>query len=152
MRPTRWPVLVALALVAGAGSYALTRTSYDSIPGPGVTGLFWIGILVIAEFYLAVMTRARLAGRSGTKPINPLVVVRFVALAKASSVVGAVFLGGYAGFLTWVAHLDSPAANHDTKITAIGAALSAAWVGTALFLEYVCRVPKRDDDDENSER
>ena len=140
-----------LALLAGAGSYTLTRTSYDSIPGPGVTGLFWIGILVIAEFYLAVMTRARLAGRSGTKPINPLVVVRFVALAKASSVVGAIFAGGYGGFLAWVAHLDSPSGNHDTKVTAIGVALSVAWIATALFLEYVCRVPKGGDDDPHAD-
>jgi hypothetical protein len=98
------------------------------------------------------MTRARLSGRAGTKPINPLVVARFVALAKASSLVGAVFAGGYAGFLTWVARLDSPAANTDTKISASGVGLSLLLVGSALFLEHVCRVPKRDDDDDQWRR
>jgi 4-amino-4-deoxy-L-arabinose transferase-like glycosyltransferase len=149
MRPTRWYVLVLVALAAGAAAFAITRSSYDTMPGPPNTGLLWLAVLTIAEFYIAVMTRARLAGRSGTKPINPLVVARFAALAKASSVVGAVFAGGYGGFLAWVARLDSPAATDDTTTAAIGVGLALLLVSTALFLEQVCRVPKRDDDGED---
>lgn len=151
MRPTRYSVLALLALVAGAAAYVVTRSSYDSLPRPGVTALFWLAILVIAEFYIAVMTRARLAGRAGTKPINPLVVARFVALAKASSIVGSLAAGVYAGFLIWVARLGSPAANTDTKVSAVGTALSLLLAAAALFLEHVCRVPKRHDDDDRQD-
>ena len=147
MKPTRHSVLVAIALVAGAVAYVVTRAAYDTIPRPRVVALFWLALLVIAETYIAVVTRARLSGRPGTKPINPLVVARYVALAKASSIVGALFAGGYAGFLAWVARLDSPAASDDTTVAAFGVGLSLLFVAAALFLENVCRVPKRDDDE-----
>jgi 4-amino-4-deoxy-L-arabinose transferase-like glycosyltransferase len=148
MRPTRWQLLVAVALVIGGVAYLVTRTWYDELPVPNIVALLWLALLAIAECYLAVMTRARLAGRSGTKPINPLVVARFVALAKASSFVGSLAVGGYAGFLGWVARLDTPSANRDTTTSALGVALAVLLVAAALFLERVCRVPDRDDDEE----
>jgi uncharacterized membrane protein YbhN (UPF0104 family) len=147
MRPTRPSILVLAAVAAGAISYWLTRSSYDSNPRPTAAALFGLAILAIAEAYVGVMTRARLAGRSGTRPIDPLVVARFVALAKASSIVGALATGGYTGFLLWVGRIDSPAATTDTTISSIGVALGLCLAGAALFLEYVCRVPKDDDDD-----
>jgi uncharacterized membrane protein YbhN (UPF0104 family) len=147
MRPTRPLVLVLAALLTGAAAYALTRSSYDTNPRPTAAALFGLALLAIAEFYIALMTRARLAGRAGTRPIDPLAVARFVAMAKASSVVGALAFGGYSGFLVWVARISSPAADTDTTIASIGAVLALALVGAALFLEYVCRVPHREDDD-----
>lgn len=148
MRPTRPSILVLAAVLAGAISYGLTRSSYDSNPRPTAAALFGLALLAVAEGYVAVMTRARLAGRSGTRPIDPLVVARFVALAKASSIVGALATGGYTGFLIWVGRINSPAANTDTTLSSVGVALSLALTGAALFLEYVCRVPKDDDDDQ----
>ncbi|HTW19863.1 MAG TPA: DUF3180 domain-containing protein [Mycobacteriales bacterium] len=141
-------VLVVLAVVAGGIAYLVARSSFDSLPTPSVYALLWLALLAIAEGYLAVMTRARLAGRVGTRPINPLVVARFVALAKASSVVGALAAGAYAGYLIWVARIDSPSANNDTRTAAFGIGFALALVLAALFLERVCRVPKRDDDDD----
>jgi uncharacterized membrane protein YbhN (UPF0104 family) len=148
MKPTRWPVLAAAAVIAGAIAYTVARTSYDTMPRPNVVALLWLALLTIAEFYIAVMTRARLAGRAGTKPIDPLVVARFVALAKASSIVGALAAGGYAGFLIWVGHLESPAATTDTRIASFGVGLGVLLVVVALFFERVCRVPKTDRDDD----
>lgn len=148
MRPTRWQLLVLTAMVAGGVAYLVTRSSYDELPTPTGFALFWLGLLAIAECYVAVMTRARLAGRSGTRPIDPLVVARFVALAKASSFVGSLAAGGYAGFLSWVARLGSPTANHDTTTSALGVALALLLVAAALFLERVCRVPTQEDDDD----
>jgi hypothetical protein len=152
MRPTRPSILVLAALVAGALSYLLTRSSYDSNPRPTAAALFGLALLAIAECYVAVMTRARLNGQAGTRPIDPIAVSRFVALAKASSIVGALAAGGYAGFLAWVGRLDSPAANTDTTISATGVGLGLALLGAALFLEFVCRVPKDDDDDRPDEQ
>jgi hypothetical protein len=148
MRPTRWYVLLAAGLLAGSAAFAITRSSYDEIPRPGTFSLLWLAILAIAEFYVALLTRARLAGRAGTKAIDPLVVARYVALSKASSVVGCLSAGGYAGYLIWVARLDSPTASSDTTSAAVGVGCGLLLVAAALFLEYVCRVPKGDDDDE----
>ena len=147
MRPTRWYVLVVLLAVAGGVSYGVTRSSYDSLPAPGIYGLLWLALFAVAETYIAVLTRARLAGRSGTKPIQPLVVARYVALAKASSVVGVLAAGGYGGFLVWVVPLDSPASHHDSRVAAVGAGCGLVLVAAALLLEYVCRVPRSDEEE-----
>jgi hypothetical protein len=147
MRPTRWSWLVLAAVVAGVVAYLITRSSYDDLPKPSIYGLLSLALLSIAELYVAFLTRARLAGRSGTRPINPLVVARFVALAKASSLVGALAVGGYAGFLGWVARVGSSTAHHDTETSAVGVGFALLLVGAALFLESVCRVPAGEDED-----
>lgn len=147
-RPTHWALLLGAAIVGGVGAYLITRRSYSNLPHPSLAALLWIAFLAIAECYVAVLTRARLAGRAGTKPIDPLAVARFVALAKASSLVGSVVAGGYAGYLIWTAQQSFPDASTDTRTAAIGMGLSLLLVGTALFLERVCRVPKPPGDDE----
>jgi hypothetical protein len=147
MRPTRWYVLLLVAVVAGAAAYLITRHSYADLPSPQLYALLWLLVLAAAEAYTAVFTRARLLGRAGTRPVDPLVVARLVALAKASSVVGAVAAGAYAGFLGWVAQVSSPTAHHDTRISGVGVGASLVLVASALLLEWVCRVPKEDDDD-----
>jgi uncharacterized membrane protein YbhN (UPF0104 family) len=148
MKPTRLSVLVIIAILTGAVAYLVTRSSYDDLPTPTVYALLWLALLAIAEFYVALVTRARLAGRPGTRPINPLVVARFVALAKASSIVGSLAAGGYAGFLIWVVRLSSPASTTDTRTASFGVGFAILLVMAALFLERVCRVPTRDDEDD----
>jgi hypothetical protein len=148
MRPTRWYILVLVAVLAGAVAYVITRSDYSDLPSPKLYALLWLALLAVAEAYTAVLTRARLAGSEGTRPINPLVVARLVALAKASSVVGAAAAGGYAGFLGWVAQVASPAADHDSVTAGTGIGAGLALVGAALLLEWVCRVPKDDDEDD----
>jgi hypothetical protein len=147
MRPTRPSWLAILAVVAGAVAFVITRSSFDDLPTPKTYALLSLALLAIAELYIALSTRARLAGGPGTKPIDPLVVARFAALAKASSIVGALASGVYAGFLIWVVRLDTPAGQRDTKTSAFGVGLSLALVGAALFLESVCRVRDGDDDE-----
>jgi Protein of unknown function (DUF3180) len=147
-RPTHWALLLSLAVVSGVVAYLITKTSYSGLPHPRLIALLWIAFLAIAECYLAVLTRARLAGRSGTKPINPLAVARYVALAKASSLVGAVLVGGYAGYLTWTARQSFPEASTNTRTAAFGVGFSLLLVAAALFLERVCRVPEPPGDDE----
>jgi hypothetical protein len=148
MRQTRWSTLLLLAVVTGGAAYLVTRSAYDRLPTPTVYALLWLALLAIAEFYLAMLTRARLAGRHGTRPINPLVVARFVALAKASSIVGAIATGAYAGFLLWVARINSDDATRDTRTSAFGVGFAVLLTLAGVFLERVCRVPKRDDDDD----
>jgi uncharacterized membrane protein YbhN (UPF0104 family) len=150
MRPTRWSWLLVVAVVAGLVAYVLTRNWYYQLPTPSVYSAIWLALLGIAESYVAMFTRARLAGRSGTRPIDPLFVARLAALAKASSVVGALVAGGYVGFLAWVGRLDTPAAHRDTKTAAVGVAAGLLVVGGAMFLEHACKVPPGSDDEDGS--
>lgn len=140
MRPTRWRMLVLTAAVAGVVAYFVTGDVYDDLPTLSYYNPLWMALLAAAEGYVAVVTRARLAGRPRTKPILPMTVARLAALAKATSAVGALLGGLYAGFLGWVAQRPSQSAGHDTRAAAVAFALSLLLIAAGLFLEHVCRV------------
>lgn len=143
MRPTRIRFLLAVALLAGAGLYLLTRARYASMPTPPVYTPIWVGLLALAEGYTAYTTRARLAGRPRTRPIHPITVARIAALAKASSLAGALVGGGYAGFLVYVAsRTEAPRPAHDARVAALAVGAALLLIVAALLLERVCRVPK----------
>jgi hypothetical protein len=146
MRPTRWHVLVLLGIAAGGAAYLITRAHYSDLPSPTLYAQISLAVLAVAEGYTASMTRARLAGRPGTRPIEPILVARLVALGKASSIVGALASGSYAGFLGWVAQIDSPTAHTDVRTAAVGIAAGLLLVGAGLALEWVGRIPKDQDD------
>jgi hypothetical protein len=146
MRPTLWRDLALAVVVAGAIGYVVTRVDYVNLPSPSAYSLLWIPLLAIAELYIALVTRSRLAGRQGTRPINPLMVARLAALAKATALVGALALGAYGGFFGWVVQVSSTVASRDTRTAAIGAGLSVLLIAAASFLEHVCRVPREPDD------
>jgi hypothetical protein len=147
MRPTRRRDLGLAVVLAGVLAYLVTRHSYADLPSLTPYSLLWVALLAITELYIALVTRSRLAGRHGTRPINPLVVARIAALAKATSVVGALAMGAYAGFFGWVLQLESTVATRDTRTAAIGVGLSVLLIAAAGFLEHVCRVPHDPDDD-----
>jgi hypothetical protein len=146
MRPTRWYVLVVSGVVAGGVSYLITRWHYGDLPSPTLYAQISLVVLAIAEGYTAAVTKARLEGRQGTRPIEPILVARFVALAKASSIVGALAAGAYAGFLGWVAQIDSPAAHDDVRTAVVGVVAGLALIAGALALEWVGRIPKDDEE------
>lgn len=147
MRPTRLWLLVGLALVAGGLAYWVTRSYYANVQSPPRYAPLWLLLLALAEGYTASMTRARLNGRAGTRPPNPLVVARSAALAKASSPVGALAFGAYAGFLVHVARINSPQATSDTRTAALGLGCSLGLVVAALMLERDCRVKSPPEDE-----
>ncbi|HVU60306.1 MAG TPA: DUF3180 domain-containing protein [Mycobacteriales bacterium] len=147
MRPTRWYVLVGLGVVAGLVAYLITRSYYTDLPSPTIYAQASLFVLAIAEGYTASLTKARLDRRPGTRAIDPLVVARLVALAKASSVGGAVAAGAYAGFLGWVAQVHSTAAHQDVRTSAVGVAAGLAVIAAALYLEWTGRVPPVEDDE-----
>ena len=147
MKPTRIGVLVGLAVLAGGLGYVFTRSYYASVQSPSVLAPLSLLLLALAEGYTASLTHGRLTGRPGTRPINPLVVARLAALAKATSPVGALATGAYVGFLVHVAQTSSAAARHDTRTAAVGVGCSVGLVVAALALERVCRAKPPDDDE-----
>ena len=147
MRPTRWYALAVLAVVSGGVAYLVTRGYYSDLPSPTLYAQISLLALAVAEGYTASVTKARLAGRPGTRPIEPILVARLVALAKATSIVGALASGAYAGFLGWVAQVDTPTAHTDVRTAAVGIVAGVALIVAGLALEWVGRI-KEDDDDE----
>ena len=139
MKPTSLWVLLVLGVVAGGLAYVLTAHFYSDVPSPPTLAPLSILLIAMAEAYLASTTRARMAGRPGTRPIDPIFVAKLAALAKASSPVGALAFGAYTGFLVDVARRTGDAASNDTKTAALGMGCSLGLVVGALLLERVCR-------------
>ncbi|MFI5897986.1 DUF3180 domain-containing protein [Actinoplanes sp. NPDC051513] len=154
MRPTSISVLIVAGLTAAALGWLLLSFSYSSLPDLPWSPIIVLLVLAIAEGLLAQNTSARIQRKPGTLPVDPLAVARYVALAKASSLVGAISAGFSAGLLAWLA-MEPTQAAHDDLPTAVGGLVSAlALVGAALWLERACRIPEKPDakDEDDSDR
>jgi lysylphosphatidylglycerol synthetase-like protein (DUF2156 family) len=149
MGPTRAAPLVLAALLAAAVAWLLVTTSYNAIPPLPWSPTAVLSGLGVLEGYMALNTRARIERRPGREPVDPIAVARFAVLAKASSLVGSIFGGFFAGLVSWLVFQSTDAAHRDLG-PAIGGLVGAIiLVIAALLLERACRVPKRDDEDEN---
>jgi hypothetical protein len=147
MGPTRASTLVVAGLAAAAVAWLLISGVYYS----GVPRLPWLPVVTLAalavlEAYAAINTRGRIERRPGRDPVNPLLVARFVVLAKASALAGAIFAGGYAGITGWLFVERTRAAMEDRPAAGAGLLAAVALVAAALWLERSCRVPERPED------
>ncbi|MEV4346645.1 DUF3180 domain-containing protein [Actinoplanes sp. NPDC049596] len=152
MRPTSISVLIVAGLAAAAVGWLLLSFSYSALPELPWSPVIVLAVLAVAEGLLAQNTTARIQRKPGTMPVDPLAVARYVALAKASSLVGAISAGFSAGLLAWLAMEPTQAAHDDIPKAAGGVVTALALVGAALWLERSCRVPERPDskDEEDS--
>ncbi|HVE99679.1 MAG TPA: DUF3180 domain-containing protein [Mycobacteriales bacterium] len=142
MKPTRWRDLLGIAALTGLVSWLLVRRFYGDIPPLPYSAAVTTFLLAAAELYLAPAIRARLAGRPRTKPIMPIAVARTAALAKASSVLGALSVGCWTGALGYLlSRLDLRHARADAVVAGVSAAVGVLLVVAALRLERACRVP-----------
>lgn len=141
--PTSLATLAVAALAAAALAWLGISRFYSDLPQmPWLPPLTLAGLGVV-EAITAVSTKARIDRRKGTAPINPLLVARYVALAKASALAGSIFAGAYAGVLLWlVSERDrNEYFDNDFPQTVVGVLGSSALVVAALWLERSCRVP-----------
>jgi hypothetical protein len=150
MRPTSAASLLVAGLASAALSWVIIGDYYGEIPRLPWLPAFTVFALAIGEALLARSTKARIDRRPGTPPVDPLAVARYVVLAKASSLAGAIFTGFFAGVLVWllVERSRTVAGSQDVPAAAGSLAAAVALVAAALWLERACRVPKSPEDDE----
>lgn len=143
MTPTRLGSLLGAGLAATVVAYLVVRTSYGSLPP--LPGYAPVTLVLLAIFLggLARTVRERIAGRRSRRgrALHPLQIARAAALAKASSLAGAVLTGLYGGFLAHVLPLQAEQARDDAVIAASSCAAALALTGAALLLERACRTP-----------
>jgi len=144
MTPSRWSVLVSLALVAAGLSWLVVRAEYGSLPALTVYGPVTLVLLAAGELAYAFAVRSRIRRPGGSRrPMEPMFVARLAVLAKASSHMAALVGGLYGGFLAYtLGQLGTPRVNADSRVAGFGLLAAAILVGAALFLEYSCRVPR----------
>lgn len=154
MRPTSTSVLIVAGLGAAAVGWLLLSYSYSTLPELPWSPVIVLGVLAVAEGLLAQNTAARIQRKPGAPRVDPLAVARYVALAKASSLVGAISAGFSAGLLAWLAMEPTEAAHDDLPVAIGGVATALALVGAALWLERSCRIPEGPDsqDADDSDR
>lgn len=147
LRPTNPATLVVAGLIAAAVAWLLVSTWYNRVPSlqwiPAVT----LGALALFEVVVANNTRARIARKPGRLPIQPLLVTRWVVLAKASSLAGAIF-GGFMGGMVVALVLkgDNGHARADLPPAIAGFVAALALIAAALWLEHACRIPDQPED------
>lgn len=150
MNPIRPAFLLALLAIVAALVWGVLRLAYVSMPPLPWTAVPTLLLLALGEVITAINTRARIQRKSGTTPVEPLVVARFVALAKASAYAATVLAGVFGGFVIYLSSsLDKPTPRRDFYVSVGSIVAALVLVGAALFLEYSCRVPKGPDDDED---
>jgi hypothetical protein len=148
LRPTRPATLVVAALAAAALGWLGISRYYGDLPTlnwlPGST----LAGLAVVEAVIARSTRAMIEGKPRSGRVNPLLTARYVVLAKASSLVGAIFAGGYGGVAVWaVAERDRLRVAEQNLGPAVAGLVGAlALVVAALLLERACRVPPSPDE------
>ena len=143
MRPTSLSTLVVAGLAMAAVSWLAISRFYGDFPSipwlPGITLLALAGL----ELAAGVNTKNRLDRRPGTERVDPLLVARYLVLAKASSLAAALFTGLYAGISVWLLTEQGrlAQAQNDLAPAVVGTVGGLTLVAGALFLERACRVP-----------
>jgi hypothetical protein len=150
VRPTRWPTVLSLLLLAGVLGWALPELYYeDLVTLPRGTALT-AGVIALFELGLARVVSRAVRGQRRGRPMHPLQVARAAALAKASSYAGSILTGFYGGFFVWVFHRvggGAPAAyRHDAWVSAWSALACLLLLIAALLLERACRTPESRDE------
>jgi len=141
--------LLVAAVAAGLATNLLLGLVYGDLPTFPVFAGVTLLLLGIAELVVAGVLRARIRRRPGARPVDAIGTARAVALAKASSLGGAVVGGAWIGVLAFVGPRRSelPAAASDTASAIVGVLGAAVLVGAGLWLEHCCRTPDDDDPD-----
>lgn len=152
MKVTRARDLVVTGVIVGILVNLFLLVDYDALPPLPVLAGISLAVLAVLELIFTQSLRARLSGREGTKPVPALVAARAVALAKASSVLGAIMAGAWAGVLAYILPRYSQfiTSAGDTDSAVVGLVSAAGLIAAALWLEHSCKAPQdrneRDDE------
>lgn len=148
MRPTRPSFLLALVITVALITWGVLRLAYNSLPTLPWTAVPTMLLLGLGEAFTAYNIWRRIRHKPGTRPVEPLVVARMAALAKASAYAASVMAGIFGGFLAYLStSLEKTTPRHDFVVSVGTFVAAVALIGAAYFLEYACRVPKGPDDD-----
>ncbi|MBE9374140.1 DUF3180 domain-containing protein [Saccharopolyspora sp. HNM0983] len=144
--------LVTAGLLAAVLVFLLSgRLLYGDLPRlPTLAGATLL-VIAAADLGLAVWLRPKVRRKQGVEPPEPVTAARAVALAKASSMGGAIMLGVWLGLLGYVLPVLQIvlAARGDLAAIVVGSVSAAALIAAGLWLEHCLRVP--DDRDEPRE-
>jgi uncharacterized protein DUF3180 len=130
-------------LAATVVAYLITRLVYGELPPLPLLAGATLLLIALVDVVLALNMRPRVKRKPGTEPVNSLTAARAVALAKASSMAGAIMSGVWVGLIGYLLPLLGSvyAARVDTAAAVVGLVSSAALIAAGLWLENCLRNP-----------
>lgn len=128
--------------------YLLIRVTYNDVPPIPLFAGASLLLVAVVDAILAWTLGPRVKRREGYEPVEPLSAARAVALAKASSMAGAIVGGIWLGLLGYVfpRGMVVPDASADTGSAVIGLISALALVAAGLYLERNLRNPDEPDE------
>ena len=145
--------LVVAALFGGLAGWLLVVTvnAFDltapEVPWTAPLGLIVVTVLVGA---LAYSTYQRIQVRR--ERMEPSRAVALLVLGKASALAGAVVAGGYLAYAcAFLTRLDAAAPRDRVIRSAVAVLAGVALCAMGLLLERACKVPRKDEDDDDAE-
>ena len=130
----------------GVTANALDLTAPE-VPWTAPIGLILVTALVGA---LAYSTYQRIQVRH--ERVEPNRAVAFLVLGKASALAGAVVAGGYLAYaLLFVGRWEAAAPRDRVIRSAVAVLAGVALCAMGLLLERACKVPRKDEDDDEAE-
>lgn len=150
MQQTKGTDLGVWGLTGAVIGYALFDLAYNSLPNLPIAAGSTLLFLAVVEGVLAFWVSGRIKAGTVTEPV---VVARFVTLAKASSILGTLMVGFWLGTLGYLVPraASTEHAKEDVPSAVISLVCAALLIGAALWLERSCRTPDQSDDDEDSD-
>lgn len=154
MRRTRPADLVLALVIVGGAAYLALRLGYDALPPLGYFVPVPLALLGIWELALARRVRSAVRHEPQARPMAAIAVARAVALAKASSLVGAGVLGAGIALVARVApHAGTVSvAARDLRVGALVVAACIMLVAAGLVLERAGVDPSNKDRQRGSGR
>jgi hypothetical protein len=137
MRRTRLADLLVPFVILAASCYVLLRVSYDSLPPLQYLVPAPLAALALAELMAARRVRGVVRHDPNARPMPAIVVARWVALGKASSLVGAGVTGAAVALLARLLPDAGTvqAAAHDAKVAGLLLGAALLLVAAGLLLE-----------------
>ncbi|MGP4021483.1 DUF3180 domain-containing protein [Saccharopolyspora sp. 5N708] len=135
--------LVAAGLAAAVVVFLLTRLMYGELPPLPLLAGATLLLIALVDVALAVNMRPRVKRKPGTEPVDALTAARAVALAKASSMAGAIMAGVWVGLTAYLLPLFGTVdvARSDIAAALVGLVSAAALIAAGLWLENSLRNP-----------
>lgn len=140
--------LATAGLLAAVVVYLVSRSAYGDLPPLPLLAGATLLLIAAVDVVLAALLRPRVQRKPGVEPVEALTAARAVALAKASSLAGAIMAGGWVGLLGYLLPMMNTveAARSDTFAAVVGLISAAALIGAGLWLEHCLRNPDEPED------
>ncbi|CAB4344417.1 MAG: DUF3180 family protein [Actinobacteria bacterium] len=145
LAPTKIATLLLLAAFATGFGWSVNRVwpqLFGQSPSVPWLAAYILVLMAITLLGWTLHVRARIHPEPGKPRMPALLAARTVALAMASSRVGAVVGGFYCGFLlVSLSDLDAPAGKQRAIVCGVATLAAVAITVIAMWLERICQIP-----------